>query len=162
MTIYICMYKQQRIALFRNEEAVVLENYLKECLYFTANRLSRIVTKMAEDEFAMSGLSPTYAYLLMVVYDKEGISQKELGEILHLKPSTVTRLVEKLNSKGLIYNNVEGRMSLIYTTDRGKELEKTINECWMNLRRRYTEILGVKDGDELTLRLDQVSDQLDK
>lgn len=68
--------------MLRIEGAVMLDNYLKECLYFTSSRLSRIVTKMAEDEFAMSGLSPTYAYLLMAVYDKEGISQKELSEIL--------------------------------------------------------------------------------
>lgn len=139
----------------------MLENYLKECLYFTANRLSRIVTKMAEEEFVRSGLSPTYAYLMMTVYDKEGISQKELGEILHLKPSTVTRHIEKLISRGLIYHDVEGRMSFIYSTDKGKDLEKTIHECWMNLLRRYRDILGDKEGDELTLRLDQVSDQLE-
>ncbi|GAB2570951.1 MarR family winged helix-turn-helix transcriptional regulator [Gracilibacillus alcaliphilus] len=139
----------------------MLENYLKECLYFTANRLGRIITKMAEDEFAISGLSPTYAYLLMVVYDKEGVSQKELSEILHLKPSTVTRLVEKLISKGLIYSQAEGRMSLIYTTEKGKSLQPTIHECWMNLRRKYSEILGEKEGEELTLRLDKVSDQLE-
>lgn len=139
----------------------MLENYLKECLYFTANRLSRIVTKMAEEEFAITGLSPTYAYLLMAVFDKEGISQKELGEILHLKPSTVTRFIEKLTAKDLIYNKVDGRLSLIYTTKKGKELEKTIYECWMNLRSHYAELLGVKEGDELTLRLDQVSDRLE-
>lgn len=139
----------------------MLEHYLKECLYFTANRLSKIVTKMAEEEFTISGLSPTYAYLLMAVYDKEGISQKELGEILHLQPSTVTRFIEKLTAKDLIYNKVEGRLSLIYTTKKGKELEKTIYECWMNLRRRYADILGEKEGDELTLRIDQVSDRLE-
>ena len=54
------------------EVAVMLNTYIKECLYFTANRLSRVITKMAEDEFAASGLSPTYAYLLMAVYEKEG------------------------------------------------------------------------------------------
>ncbi|MET3508060.1 MarR family winged helix-turn-helix transcriptional regulator [Halalkalibacter oceani] len=116
---------------------------------------------MAEDEFARSGLSPTYAYLLMAVYEKEGISQKELSEILHLKPSTVTRLIEKLTSKGLVYNKVEGRMSLIYTTEKGKNLEKTIHECWMNLRQRYRDILGEREGDELTLHLDKISDQLE-
>lgn len=68
---------------------------MKECLYFTANRLGRIITKMAEDEFAVSGLSPTYAFLLMAVYEREGISQKELCEILHLQPSTITRFIER-------------------------------------------------------------------
>ncbi|GAB6927336.1 hypothetical protein JCM10914A_13190 [Paenibacillus sp. JCM 10914] len=139
----------------------MLNTYIKECLYFTANRLSRVITKMAEDEFAASGLSPTYAYLLMSVYEKEGISQKELGEILHLQPSTVTRLVEKLIVKGLVYNRVDGRMSLIYTTDRGKALENVIYECWNNLRSRYGAILGHDEGDELSQRLYAVSDQLE-
>ncbi|MFD0692495.1 MarR family winged helix-turn-helix transcriptional regulator [Paenibacillus sp. GCM10027628] len=139
----------------------MLKFYLKECLYFTANRLSRVITKMAEDEFAITGLSPTYAYLLMTVYEKEGISQKEIGELLHLQPSTVTRLIEKLVVKGLINNRVEGRMSLIYSTDKGKELEEAINKCWMNLRSRYSATLGEKEGDELTLHLYKVSDQLE-
>jgi len=139
----------------------MLGTYLQECLYFTANRLSRVITKMAEDEFAVSGLSPTSAFLLMAVYEKEGISQKELGEILHLQPSTVTRLIEKLTAKGMLYNRVEGRMSLIYATDKGKALDDVINQCWNSLRARYSAILGEQEGDELTLRLYQVSDQLE-
>ncbi|QRG66207.1 MarR family winged helix-turn-helix transcriptional regulator [Brevibacillus choshinensis] len=139
----------------------MLEIYLKECLYFTANRLSRVITKMADDEFAVSGLSPTHAFLLMAVYEKEGISQKELGEILHLQPSTVTRLIEKLVGKGLLYSRVEGRLSLIYSTDKGKALEDVINQCWNNLRSRYSAVLGDKEGDDLTFQLYKVSDQLE-
>ncbi|MFA1821011.1 MarR family winged helix-turn-helix transcriptional regulator [Virgibacillus oceani] len=116
---------------------------------------------MAEDEFTKSGLSPTYAYLLMVVYDREGISQKELGETLHLQPSTVTRLIDKVISKGLVYKDLEGRTAHIYTTDKGKQLEQTIHDCWMSLRRRYTDILGESEGDKLTLHLDQVSNHLE-
>lgn len=139
----------------------MLETYLKECLYFTASRLSRVVTKIAEDEFAVSGLSPTYAFLLMAVYENEGISQKELGRIIHLKPSTVTRLIEKLAVRGLIYNRMEGRLSLIYTTDKGKSLEDVINKCWINLRSRYVAILGEQAGDDLTVHLYKVSSQLE-
>jgi len=140
----------------------VLNTYLKECLFFTANRLARVVTKFVEDEFARCGLSPNGAFLLLAVLEEEGINQKKLGEILHLQPSTVTRLIEKLIHKGVIHSRVEGRSSLIYTTDKGKALEPVIHECWMNLRDRIYEILGDKESDALTLRLDQVSDQLEK
>ncbi|MFC5404558.1 MarR family winged helix-turn-helix transcriptional regulator [Cohnella soli] len=139
----------------------MLQVYLKECLYFTANRLGRIVSRMAEDEFASSGMSPTSAFLLMAVFEKDGISQKELGHILHLQPSTVTRLIEKLVAKNLIYNRVEGRLSLIYATDKGKATEEVINECWNNLRRRYVAILG-EEGDALSFRIDEASDRLEK
>ncbi|MFF2092301.1 MarR family winged helix-turn-helix transcriptional regulator [Paenibacillus sp. NPDC058174] len=139
----------------------MLDVYFKECLFFTGNRFSRIITKMAEDEFKVSGLSPTSAFLLMAVYEKDGISQKELGQILHLQPSTVTRAIEKLTASGLLYNRNEGRLSLIYATDKGKALEVSIHECWNNLRSRYNTILG-EEGDQLSLQLYQVSDQLEK
>lgn len=139
----------------------MIQTYLKECLYFTATRLSRVVTKIVEDEFAKCGLSPTAAFLLLAVIEEEGISQKQCGEILHLQPSTVTRLIEKLVVKGVVYNRVEGRMSLLYATDKGKALEATIHECWDNLRVRVNEILGDKEADELTLRLLTVGDQLE-
>jgi DNA-binding MarR family transcriptional regulator len=144
-----------------NEVATLLEIYFKECLFFTANRLSRVITKMAEDEFAVNGMSPTAAFLLMSVYEKDGISQKELGQILHLQPSTVTRVIEKLVAKNLLYNRVEGRLSLIFATDKGKAMEVVINECWNNLRSRYNTILG-KESDDLSLQIYEVSNQLEK
>lgn len=139
----------------------MLELYFKECLYFTANRLGRVITKMAEEAFAVSGLSPTSAFLLMAVYEKDGISQKELGQILHLQPSTVTRLIEKLAAKSLLYNRTDGRLSLIYVTEKGKALETVIHECWDRLREQYGEILG-NEGDDLSLRLYDASNRLEK
>lgn len=139
----------------------MLDTYLKECMYFTVSRLDRIVTKMAEDEFRIAGLSPTYAYLLMAVDEKEGISQKELGAILHLQPSTVTRLVEKLVVNDLVYTRMEGRMSLIYTSPKGKQLIPVIHNCWESLRGKYNSLLGGQQGDQLAMQLHQVCERLD-
>jgi len=140
----------------------MLDTYLRECLYFTSSRLHRIVTKMVDDEFAICGLPPNGAFLLLAVLEDEGINQKKLGQTLHLQPSTVTRLIEKLVHKGVIYNRVEGRTSLIYTTDKGKALETIIHGCWDRLRVRLNEIMGKAESNELTLRLDQVSEILEK
>ncbi|RLL45479.1 MarR family transcriptional regulator [Oceanobacillus piezotolerans] len=140
----------------------MLNRYLEECLYFTASRLTRVVTKMAEEEFSRTGLAPTYAFLMMAVLDKEGITQKELGEILHLQPSTVTRLIEKLVNKRLIEKQADGRSTRIFSTEKGKEREASIYESWKNLRASYNEILGEKEGDELTLQLSRISEQLEK
>lgn len=138
----------------------MLEIYFKECLYFTANRLSRIITKMAEDEFSLTGLSPTSAFLMMTVLENGGISQKDIGRILHLQPSTITRLIASLEAKGLLESRSEGRMSLIFATDRGKDMESRIHESWNKLRQRYNTILKSQD-DELSLNLYEVSNRLD-
>lgn len=140
----------------------MLDNYLNECLYFTASRLDRIITKMAEEEFAKSGLSPTAAYLLMVVYEDEGQSQKNIGETLHLQPSTVTRIIDSLVRKDLVQKEVHGRTTLIFSTDKGKELKTLIEECWFSLRNHYSAIIGKVEADEITAKVNQITNQLDK
>lgn len=70
------------------------KSILHNCLYFTSNSLSRVITRMAEEEFRRTGLSPSHAFLMMLVNDNPGIGQKELREQLHLAPSTVTRFID--------------------------------------------------------------------
>ena len=66
------------------------------CLYYSVNALSRVMTKIADEEFGVTGLSSSYAFLLMTVNEKPGIQPKEISQHMQLTPSTVTRLVEKM------------------------------------------------------------------
>ncbi|CAG5081492.1 Transcriptional regulator, MarR family protein [Thermobacillus xylanilyticus] len=140
----------------------MLDKYFTDCLYFTANRLTRVITRMAEEEFARTGLSPAYAFLLMAVQERNGLTQKELGEVLHLTPSTVTRFVEKLERKLLVTTRQDGRMSRVYLTDKGRAMQEQIEECWSSLHERYAKVLGREEGDRLTRRLYEVSVELEQ
>lgn len=126
------------------------DHYFEQCLYFTASRMTRSITRMAEEEFQTTGLSPTYAFLMLVVKEKQGISQKELGEKLHIAPSTITRFIEKLIHKGYVTSVSEGKRSLISMTPKGAELMVDIERCWRNLHNRFRDILGPEDGGQLT------------
>ncbi|PAB58364.1 MarR family winged helix-turn-helix transcriptional regulator [Anaeromicrobium sediminis] len=137
------------------------ENLLSCCLYFTANKLSRIITKMAEEEFVKTGVSPSYAFLLMTVYSNPGISPKEISKELHIAPSTITRFVDKLEVKGLVNREFKGKNSFIYLTQEGKELQVEIQKCWKSLYDRYSEILGYEDGDALTLLINEAAGKLE-
>jgi DNA-binding MarR family transcriptional regulator len=116
---------------------------------------------MAEEEFASIGLSPTYAFLLMIVKEKPGITLKELCEKLHIAPSTGTRFVDKLIVKGLVERKTEGKLALMFPTEKGLALNQEIRRCWSNLYTRYSMILGKEEGDELTRMLDIVSAKLE-
>ena len=48
----------------------------------------------------------------MTVNRNPGVRPLEAAEIMLLDPSTVTRLVEKLQSKGLVTRKTQGRTSL--------------------------------------------------
>ncbi|GAB6138626.1 MarR family winged helix-turn-helix transcriptional regulator [Halanaerobaculum tunisiense] len=140
----------------------MIDKYLHNCLYFTANKLSRAITKMAEEEFRIVGLTPNYAFLLIIVYENEGVGQKEIGEKLHLAPSTVTRFVDKLKSKGLVEKKSEGKRALIYLTDKGIELQDDIRRAWKNLHKRYSEILGEDAAEELNQLVDEAGIKLEE
>jgi MarR family transcriptional regulator, organic hydroperoxide resistance regulator len=138
------------------------DSFLQNCLFFTANRLSRAITKIAEEEFAPTGLTPMYGYLIRLVNGTPGITQKEVAEKLSVAPSTLTRFVDKLEAKHLVERKVSGKTVLVYPTPKGLELEGTIRQASANLKRRYTEILGEQEAALLNSDILLTSAQLEK
>lgn len=136
------------------------KSILHNCLYFTANSLARVITRMAEEEFRRTGLSPSHAFLMMLVNDNPGVGQKELCEQLHLAPSTVTRFIDSLVHRKYLTRKSDGKVSRVYATEAGQSIRKPIAEAWKSLHQRYAKVLGVKKGDELTAMIDAASDNL--
>ena len=93
------------------------ECVLSGCLYFSSNRFVRLLTKLAEDEFRITGLTPTYAFAVTVVNKYGKISSTELAEYLQMAPSTITRFVDKLLIKDLVGRKIEGKNSFIFSTE---------------------------------------------
>ncbi|HFD38774.1 MAG TPA: MarR family transcriptional regulator [Anaerolineae bacterium] len=131
------------------------------CLYFTANSLARIITKMADEEFRITGISPSYAFLLLLVDTNPGITPTALANELHLAPSTVSRMIDKLAQKGLLRRRAEGKNVGIYPTERGQELREIVNEAWHRLYERYSTILGEDFSRELTQKIDEATRKLE-
>ncbi len=138
-----------------------MKQYFSDCLYFTANHLARLMNKMAEEEFAPLGISPTYAFLLMAVYKQPNISQSELSNILHIAPSTTTRFVDKLEVKKLVERKSDGKLTLVNLTDKGIKIQEDIKVCWKNLNKRYSEILGDDVAKNITSQTFQAAIEID-
>jgi len=139
----------------------LIEDYFKGCLYFAVSSLHRTVNRLAEEAFISTGLSPNYAFLLMLVNEKNGISQKEICAHLNLMPSTVSRFIDKLEAKGLIKRRVDGKNAFIYLTKQGSNLQPEIEKAWEILYNRYSEILGFVEGDALTSLIYEASKTLE-
>jgi len=132
------------------------------CLYYAANALSRVITKMAEEEFAITGLAPSYAFLLMTVNGKPGIRPSEISEIMMLTPSTVTRLIEKMEYKGLLERKSKGKYIGVFPTKKSKQLDEKIHEAWQNLFKRYSNILGKDEAKKITSEIYKSAVELEK
>jgi len=90
------MYKHRSISLPKHFELKKSDKYLSKCLYFTSNALARKLTKLAEEAFVPLGISPSYAFLLLLVHENPGITPSALSVELNLDPSTITRLADKM------------------------------------------------------------------
>ena len=137
------------------------EDNLCTCLYFASNKLNRLISKMADEEFSKIGLSTPHAFALMSINTEPGLSQNELSNILNIKPSTTSRFIDKLEIKGLATRKAKGKLSYIYPTEKGENLTEEIEECWQNLYDRYSKILGEKEGIELTASIYGAANELE-
>ncbi len=134
-------------------------NLMRNCLYFTANKLGRVVSRLADEAFAPTGLSPSHAFVLMVAAENPGIGPGELADKLALAPSTVTRFVDALVARGLVTRTSEGRTSRLAATPAGLALLKGVEQSWKRLHRAYAEVLG-PEGDRLAQDIDDACRKL--
>ena len=132
-----------------------------KCLYFTANALARKVEKLALESWNKVDLSPSHAYLLMLVVEEPGIQPTNIAEHLQLQPSTITRLIEKLESRRLLVRTVEGKLTNVYPTPKGREMLPKLRECLAEFYSRYSEILGREESARLVQTMARVADKLE-
>jgi DNA-binding MarR family transcriptional regulator len=131
-----------------------------QCLYFTANSLARKIEKLAQESWSKVDLSPSHAYLLMMVIEEPGVQPGFIAEHLQLQPSTVTRLIEKLEEKKLLIRTTEGKLTNVYPTPKGKELSPVLKECMNEFYSSYAAVLGKEESARLVQNMGKVADKL--
>lgn len=105
------------------EESLKLENQLCFPLY----ACSKEVIKKYKPLLDKLDLTYTQYITMMVLWDKNEINVKSLGDMLFLDSGTLTPLLKKLESKGYITRNRDTndeRNLIISITQKGKELKK--------------------------------------
>jgi DNA-binding MarR family transcriptional regulator len=74
----------------------------------------------------------------------------EVAHHMLLAPSTVTRLVEKMETAGYLRRQREGKTIQIFPTAKSTRLDAKIKSCWRGLHDRYADLLGKENSARLT------------
>jgi len=130
------------------------------CLYFSSNALARKIEKLANESWKKVGLSPSHAYLLMLVIDEPGIQPTELVRQLLLTPSTITRLIEKLEEKKLVVRTNEGKVTNVYPSPKAKSMLPELKECLNHFYQNYAAILGKDESSKMVNSINKLVDKL--
>ena len=108
-----------------NDDILKLSNQLCFPLYASGKEIVRKYTPLLE-EF---DLTYTQYIVLLVLWEKDKQTVKEIGEKLYLDSGTLTPLIKKLIQKGLVkkeINKDDEREMLISLTKEANELKKEI------------------------------------
>ncbi|MEX0771287.1 MAG: MarR family transcriptional regulator [Balneolaceae bacterium] len=120
---------------------------MKNDLYITSNALARKISSMADERFKPFGITTSYAYLLLAIYNRPGIGQKQICEEYHFAPSTVTRFMDKLEKKNLIVRKKNGKAVIPELTQAGREISIKLSGELRSLNREIEKTLGSRFMD---------------
>ena len=138
----------------------VSESQYCQCMYFVSNAFARKMSKLAEEAWKPVGLSPSHAYLLMMAIRRPGVQPSELVEELQLTPSTITRLIEKLEEKKLVVRTNEGKLTYVFATPKGQQMKPEMEVCLINFYETYTSLLGQEDSSKLIKKMLKLADRV--
>jgi DNA-binding MarR family transcriptional regulator len=113
----------------------------------------RAFTKVLQSRIAAHGVTLGQWYFLRVLWDEDGLTQRELSQrVGMMEPTTVTALngMEKRGYVKRVRNTDDKRKVNIYLTDRGRALRNTLLPHAIDVNIRA--VAGVSPDDVETLR----------
>ncbi|MGP3777876.1 MarR family winged helix-turn-helix transcriptional regulator [Halanaerobium saccharolyticum] len=123
---------------------------------FPLYALSRKVIQLYKPLLDKYNLTYTQYIIMLVLWEEEKISIKELGEKLFLDSGTISPVVKKLVKQGLLEKfrfKEDERIVMVKLTEKGKEIKEEIVEIPEKLYRNF-------EGDKEALF--QLKENLDK
>lgn len=138
------------------------DQLIQNNIFFLTSAFSRKLGYQADEVFATVGLSSSHALLLYIIHQNPEIQPSQLAERLYLKPSTITRLVQKLERRQLVEKQLEGRISKIVCTNEGARVTTEIVDKWQALIQQKREELGDRYVEVLTEMIANALDTMDE
>ena len=103
-----------------------------ESLGYMVNHLARQLARALHDRIAPLGVVPGQFAQLLVLYERDGVTQQELCEIVGIEQPTMANTLGRMERDGLVERRPhpdDRRKQLIYLTDKARGLEGRLTEA---------------------------------
>ena len=117
--------------------------------------LSRVLTGLYEEELRPFGIKGSQLNLLVVIAKQGPIRRIDIGNLIQLEPSTLTRNLQIMLKNRWVEEVDDGedaRGLPLVATGTGKALLSRISPAWQRAQRRAHELLGA-DGAAQVLKV---------
>jgi len=128
------------------------------CVSFQLRRTSRAITQLYDAALEPAGIRSTQFALLVAIAKKEPISISDLGDLLVIDPTTLSRSLPKLERMGHIkvVDGSDRRERLVRLTAKGhKALEKSV-PYWRKVQSNVVSSLAQPSWREIQKSLERI------
>ena len=129
---------------------------LRTCVCSRTRMLDRILTQVFDDALRGVGIGSTQLTMLSLVASLEGLRAVEIGQMLEMEKSTVSRCLAVLRKRGWVHT-VErkgGGGKGIGVTDQGNKVLKRAGPVWRMAETRARDVLGADTMESLKTAAD--------
>lgn len=119
----------------------------------------------SQKELEGLGVYPGQPPLLMILMNKDGLSQKQIAEKLMIKPATVNVMIKRMEKSGLVEKRQDSedlRTSRIFLTEKGRELSKKLHELHKKGAQEYLENFSKEEKETIYNLLCKIRDNISK
>jgi len=99
------------------------------------------------------GLYEGQPALLHSLWAEEGLTHTELARRLHVRPATVTKMIQRMEKSGFVERRpdpADQRLSRVYLTEAGRSVQTAVREVWRALEREA--FYGFSDDERAQLQ----------
>src|SRR5664279_1444053 len=121
-------------------------------------RLARILGQIGPDEVCCEGLSQRQTAILRVLVSSEGARLSDLAALSGITPSAMTRVLEKLEARGLVERvrgtHDDGRAAMVRITAAGRRTRKQLDELMRDRTHTILEAIPPKQRADVLSALE--------
>jgi len=129
-------------------------------------RLARILGQIGPDEVCCDGLSQRQTAILRVLVASEGARLMDLAALSGITPSAMTRVLEKLETRGLVERvrgaHEDGRAAQVRITAAGRRTRKLLDELMRSRTKTIMDAIPQKQRTEVLRALELLNNAIEQ
>jgi DNA-binding MarR family transcriptional regulator len=143
----------------KNDDAV--QNWWDEL-----ERLARILGQIGPDEVCCDGLSQRQTAILRVLVASEGARLTDLAALSGITPSAMTRVLEKLEARGLVERvrgtHTDGRAAMVRITAAGRRTRKLLDQLMRSRTRQIMDSIPPQQHQQVLNALELLNNAIEQ
>lgn len=135
---------------------------LNECINFLLTRAQQTVFQYVKANLSQFDVTPAQYGILKCLWNENGQTPKQIAKILSLDGSTITGVIDRMESKGLVIRtpDPDDRRTLkVIITDKGLELREQIEKVIEEVNEYILEIFTRDEQEQLKKFLELIANR---